>query len=312
MTRDRNGSRDRTDEIYANETSLESKLTFMKENRPSATAQRVGLRRAAHQLLDDPKVFDDPLALPIVGKENASALQTDPRQYETTSLSSYLRAFVAGRSRYAEDELALGVRRGIRQYVILGAGLDTFAYRNPYPEGALHMFEVDNPATQTWKRERLKEIGIAIPSDLTFAPVDFETRTLVEGLRSAGYDPGRGTFFSWLGVTEYLTTEAVMATLRFIAAAPVGSEVVFDYMVAPSLLNPAQRSPFEALAERVASVGERWQTFFDPGLLMRDLRAMGFGYVEDNGPEEINRKYFENRKDGLRVGSLSHLMNARV
>ena len=284
----------------------------MKKNGPSSTAQRVAMRRAAHQLLDNPKIFDDPVALRIIGKESASALQADAHQFETTPLSSYLRAFVAARSRFAEDELSLGVRRGVRQYVILGAGLDTFAYRNPFPEGLLHVFEVDHPATQTWKRERLEEIGIALPGDLTFAPVDFETETLVEGLRSVGYDSGKCAFFSWLGVTEYLTTEAVMATLRFIASAPVGSGVVFDYMISPSLLDPAQRSRFEALAQRVASVGERWQAFFDPGLLMRDLRAIGFGYVEDNGPEEINTKYFKNRKDGLRVGSLSHLMNAQV
>jgi methyltransferase (TIGR00027 family) len=284
----------------------------MKEDRPSATAERVALRRAAHQLLDDPKIFDDPVALRIIGKESASALQTDPYQYENTPLSPYLRAFVAARSRYAEDELALGVQRGVGQYVILGAGLDTFAYRNPHPEGVLQVFEVDHPTTQAWKRARLEEIGINFPPDLTFAPVDFETQTLAEGLRNASCDPDKGTFFSWLGVTEYLTTEAVMATLRFITAAPVGSGIVFDYMISPSLLTPAQRSRFDALAQRVASAGEPWQTFFDPGSLMRDLQAMGFGYVEDNGPEEINARYFKNRKDGLRVGSLSHVMIARV
>jgi methyltransferase (TIGR00027 family) len=287
-------------------------MTFMKENRPSATAQRVAMRRAAHQLLDDPKVFDDPVALRIIGKESASVLQTDPRQFESTPLSPYLRAFIAARSRYAEDELALGVRRGVRQYVILGAGLDTFAQRNPHPEGVLHVFEVDHPTTQTWKRARLEEIGTTLPGDLTFAPVDFETQTLEEVLRDAGYDPGKCTFFSWLGVTEYLTPEVVMATLRFIASAPAGSGVVFDYMISPSLLTPAQRSGFDALARRVASAGEPWQAFFDPELLTRDLRAMGFGYVEDKGPEEINARYFKNRKDGLRVGSLSHLMNAQV
>jgi methyltransferase (TIGR00027 family) len=291
---------------------LERKMTFMKENRPSATAQRVAMRRAAHQLLDDPKVFDDPVALRIIGKESASVLQTDPRQSESTPLSPHLRAFIAARSRYAEDELALGVRRGVRQYVILGAGLDTFAQRNPHPEGVLHVFEVDHPTTQTWKRARLEEIGTTLPGDLTFAPVDFETQTLEEVLRDAGYDPGKCTFFSWLGVTEYLTPEVVMATLRFIASAPAGSGVVFDYMISPSLLTPAQRSGFDALARRVASAGEPWQAFFDPELLTRDLRAMGFGYVEDKGPEEINARYFKNRKDGLRVGSLSHLMNAQV
>jgi methyltransferase (TIGR00027 family) len=284
----------------------------MKENRPSVTAQRVAMRRAAHQLLDDPKVFDDPIALRIIGRESASVLQADPHQFEATPLSPYLRAFVAARSRYAEDELNLGVRRGIRQYVILGAGLDTFAYRNPYPEGVLHVFEVDHPTTQTWKRARLEEVGIRFQGDLMFAPVDFETQTLEEGLRSAGYDPDKGTFFSWLGVTEYLMTEVVMATLRFIASAPVGSGVVFDYMISPSLLTSGRRSRLDALSRRVASAGEPWQAFFDPEVLTKDLRSMGFGYVEDKGPKEINAMYFKNRKDGLRVGSLSHLMNAQV
>ncbi len=284
----------------------------MKEGGASVTAQRVAMQRAAHQLLDDPKVFDDPMALRIIGKESASALQADPRQFETTPLSSYLRAFVAARSRYAEEELALGVQRGVRQYVILGAGLDTFAYRNPYPQGSLQVFEVDHPATQAWKRVRLDEVGIPLPSDLTFAPVDFETQTLEEGLRRAGYDQGKGTFFSWLGVTEYLTTEAVMGTLRFVASSPKGSGIVFDYMISPALLTPAQRTRFDALARRVESAGEPWKAFFDPEALTRDLRAIGFGYAVDSGPEEINTRYFKDRKDGLRVGSLSHLMNARV
>jgi methyltransferase (TIGR00027 family) len=284
----------------------------MDESRPSLTAERVAMKRAAHQLLDDPKIFDDPLALRIIGKERALALQARPRQFEAAPLSPYLRAFVVARSRYAEDELALGVRRGVCQYVILGAGLDTFAYRNPHPRGVLHVFEVDDPTTQTWKRARLEEVGIELPGDLAFAPVDFETQTLAQSLLGAGYDSGKCTFFSWLGVTEYLTTEAVMTTLRFIASAPVESGVVFDYMLSPSLLTSVQRSRFDAIAQRVASAGEPWQTFFEPALLTRDLQAMGFGYVEDSGPEEINTRYFKNRKDGLRVGTLSHIMNARV
>jgi methyltransferase (TIGR00027 family) len=286
--------------------------SVLKENRASVTAQRVAMQRAAHQLLDDPKVFDDPVALRIIGKESASALQVDPRQFESSPLSSYLRAFVVARSRYAEEELALGVRRGVRQYVILGAGLDTFAYRNPHPQGMLHVFEVDHPTTQAWKRARLDEVGIPLSDDLTFTPVDFETQALEEGLQAAGYDPGKSAFFSWLGVTEYLTTDAVMATLRFIASAPKGSGIIFDYMISPSLLTPAQRARFDALARRVALAGEPWQAFFGPGLLTRDLKAMGFEYAEDLGPEEINSKYFRDRKDGLQVGSLSHLMKAQV
>ena len=287
-------------------------MTFMKENRQNRTAQRVAMKRAAHQLLDDPKILEDPLALRIIGQESAIALQADPHKFESNPLSPYLRAFVAARSRCAEDELAEGVRHGVAQYVILGAGLDTFAYRNPYPEGKLRVFEVDHPSTQSWKRSRLEEMGIKPPANLTFAPVDFETQTLSEGLLNAGYDPDKCTFFSWLGVTEYLTTDAVMATLRFIASAPAGSGVVFDYMLSPALLDPAQRSRFDALANRVASTGEPWQTFFDPAELTTDLRAMGFTHVKDNRPEEINLKYFKDRKDRLRVGSLSHIMDARL
>jgi methyltransferase (TIGR00027 family) len=289
----------------------------MKEGQPSATAQRAAVRRAAHQLLDEPKVFDDPLALRIIGQEGVSELQTDPYQQdqsraEAMRLSLYLRAYVAARSRYAEDELALAVERGVSQYIILGAGLDTFAYRNPYPESALRVFEVDHPATQAWKRARLKEVGVPLPRNLKFAPLDFEKQTLAAGLREAGYNPNSGAFFSWLGVTPYLTIDGVMTTLRFIASAPKGSGVIFDYAPAPSLLPPAQQLVIDALAKRLAAAGEPLQTFFDPSELMEDLRAMGFRHVEDIGPEELNARYFKDRTDGLRVGILAHMLNAQV
>ena len=284
----------------------------MIENCPSATALRVAMRRAAHQIMDDPKVFDDPLALRILGVENVSAPQSDPKWLEQTPLSRGLRAFLAARSRYAEDELHVAIKRGVHQYVVLGAGLDTFAYRNPYPEDVLHVFEVDHPATQIWKRSRLKEADIPIPRTLTFSPVDFETQTLEEGLRQAGFDTGKCAFFSWLGVTPYLTSSAVTATLRFVASMPVGSGIVFDYMILPSLLNPTARRAFDSLAHRVAMAGEPFQTFFDPSLLKSSLRAMGFGQIEDLGPDELNARYFQGRPDELRVGSLAHVMNARV
>ncbi|HEU0177106.1 MAG TPA: class I SAM-dependent methyltransferase [Blastocatellia bacterium] len=284
----------------------------MKENQPSRTAQLVAIRRAAHQLLDNPKVFDDPLALSIIGQERALALQNGQDQSEDPRLSLHLRAFYVARSRCAEDELVLAVGRGVRQYVILGAGLDTFAYRNPYPKGALRVFEVDHPATQAWKRARLEEAGISLPVDLTFAPVDFEAQGLADGLQDAGYDPSQSAFFSWLGVTMYLTTEGVMKTLRFIASAPIGSGVVFDYTIRPSLLTPDQRLIFDTLYQRVDWVREPWQMFFDPAELKKDVQAMGFGHVEDIGPAEINARYFKERTDGLRVGSLAHIMHARV
>ncbi len=284
----------------------------MKENCPSATALRVAMRRAAHQVMDDPKVFDDPLALRILGVENVSAPQSDPKRSEQTPLSCGLRAFLAARSRYAEDELHIAIKRGVHQYVVLGAGLDTFAYRQPYPEDILHVFEVDHPATQIWKRTRLKEAGIPIPRTLTFSPVDFETQTLEEGLQRAGFDTSKCTFFSWLGVTQYLTTSAVTATLQFVASMPVSSGIVFDYTISPSLLNPTARLAFDRLAHRVAFAGEPFRTFFDPSLLKGSLRTMGFGQIEDLVPEEMNARYFQGRPDKLRIGGFTHVMNAQV
>jgi len=281
----------------------------MKENRPSATAQRVAMRRAAHQLLDDPIVFPDSLALRIAGlegKENEAAQQIQ------TIFDSRLRAFLAARSRCAEDELQLAVNRGVRQYVILGAGLDTFAYRNPYPENLLHVYEVDHPNTQAWKQTRLADASIKIPPTLTFTPIDFENETLAQGLRRAGFAAGERAFFSWLGVTPYLSESAVNSTLQFIASLPAGSGIVFDYAISPSLLTPVQRLAFDNLAQRVALAGEPFQSFFDPTLLKHSLREMGFGEVEDLGPDELNARYFQGRTDGLKVGSLGHVMSARV
>jgi methyltransferase (TIGR00027 family) len=284
----------------------------MKENRPSTTAHRVAIRRAAHQVLDEPKVLVDEVALRIIGGEAAAALQTEEARRDDPPLSRALRAFMAVRSRFAEDELARAIQQGARQYVILGAGLDTFAYRNPYPEDVLRVFEVDYPATQAWKRERLAAASIAVPGSLTFAAVDFESQTLAAGLAAAGFASDQRTFFSWLGVTPYLAPETVLATLRFIASLPQGSGVVFDYGLAPSSLSPAQRLVFDALARRVAAAGEPWQAFFEPAQLDRELRQMGFGEVDDLGEQEINARYFHGRADGLRVGSLAHLLSAWV
>jgi len=280
----------------------------MKEDRPSATALRVAIRRATHQVMDDPKVFHDPLALRIVGEEKVSAAA----QLEQTPISRGLRMSLAIRSRYAEDELQIAIKRGVGQYVILGAGLDTFAYRHPYSDDVLHVFEVDHPATQAWKRARLEEAGIAIPRTLTFSPVDLEAQTLEEGLVGSGLDTSKCAFFSWLGVTQYLTSSAIDDTLRFVASLPTGSGIVFDYTISPSLLNPRARVAFDRLAQRVALAGEPFQSFFDPSWLKASLRAMGFGQIEDFGAEEMNARYLGERSDKLRTGSFSHLMNARV
>src|SRR5262245_9719822 len=164
----------------------------MIEGRPSRTAEGAATRRALHRLLDDPRVHDDPLALAILGDAQAAAVRADPRRFEDGIVGRVLRAFLAVRSRIAEDALAEAVARGVRQYVVLGAGLDTFAYRNPHP--GLHVFEVDHPATQAWKRQRLADSGITVPAGVTFAAVDFATEALPAALGGAGVRDDVPTF----------------------------------------------------------------------------------------------------------------------
>ncbi len=285
----------------------------MRDTIPSRTAQRVAMRRATHQLLDDPKVFEDPLAVAIAGGE--PELPSDAQQ----PFSRALRAFLAVRSRYAEDRLASAVERGVflaggalRQYVVLGAGLDTFAYRNPFSSAGLRVFEVDHPATQEWKRAQLREAGIAVPSTMTFAAVDFERQSLDDGLRAAGFDKQRPAFFSWLGVTPYLSRAAFDATIQFIARLPSSSGVVFDFAVERSLLSPPQQLALDALAARVARAGEPFQLFFDPAALSLDLTRLGFGNIEDLNCDQINARYFAGRSDGLAVSGGGHLLRAEV
>jgi methyltransferase (TIGR00027 family) len=281
----------------------------MQKGTFSKTAQRVAIRRAAHQLLDEPKVLDDPLALRIIGFDAERALRSDPKEHH--AFSRAFRAFMAARSRYAEDELARAVEHGVTQYVVLGAGLDTFAYRNPH--AGLRVFEVDHPATQAWKREQLQTAGIAIPPSLTFVPVDFEQQTLADGIGQSGFNTNSAAFFSWLGVTPYLTREACMSTLSFIAKMPTRSGVVFDFALDPALLNAGQRQALDALSKRVAAAGEPFQLFFDPEKLQGELKGMGFHRTEFLQGEQINARYFKDRKDGLLVrGGLGHLMGAWV
>jgi methyltransferase (TIGR00027 family) len=267
------------------------------------------VRRAAHQLLDDPPVLVDPLAIRIIGSKSADALRADPKRHERGPFSRYLRAFLAARSRFAEDQLARFRWGGGRQYIVLGAGLDTSAYRDPDSSHPLLVWEVDHPSAQAWKRQRLEEAGIAIPAELRFAPVDFERESLDEALSSAGFDGRQPAFFSWLGVTPYLTRDAVMATLKYIAEVTAnGGGVVFDYGLSPSRFNVVQRLVFEAVAARVCAVGEPWRTFFEPDKLTADLRGLGLAAADDVSSEALNARFFADRTDGLKVGSLAHLM----
>jgi O-methyltransferase involved in polyketide biosynthesis len=302
----------------------------MHSARPSRTALRVALRRAAHQLHDRPLVFEDPLAVPILGPGYLEDLRRTPDPapgQKARPFSIGMRAYLVARSRYAEDALAQAVASGATQYVLLGAGLDTFAHRNPYP--SLRVFEVDHPATQAWKRGLLAQSALPHPPSLTYAPVDFESEDagpgtsgseasqrdplpggpLSTGLLASGFDPAQPTFFAWLGVVPYLTLEAFRSTIRFIAAQPSGSGVVFDYGQPRRVLPPNEQLAHDSLAARVAQAGEPFQLFFTPSEVACELED--FRALEDLGPHDLNLRYFANRTDQLQLrGTAARILTA--
>lgn len=266
----------------------------METGRASKTALRVALRRAVHQVLDQPRILDDPIAVPLLGSRFAV-----DRINESSHIARAYRAFMAARSRYAEDRLAESVAQEVAQYVILGAGLDTFAYRNPFPH--VRVFEVDFPATQAWKRQLLTEARIEAPANLTFVGLDFEHKTLTKGLAEAEFEVSRPAFFAWLGVVPYLTIDAFRATLVAIAKLPAGTAVSFDYGLSPHSLSPLRRMAFNAVASRVAKAGEPFQLFFTPEELDAEFSRAGFRRFEQSDSVQLNARYFAGRADGLQL-----------
>jgi methyltransferase (TIGR00027 family) len=274
----------------------------MHQARPSQTAMRVAQRRAAHQLLDSPPILSDPLALPILGPQAATQLRAQLRHGEP-EYAKHVRVWMAVRSRFAEDSLAQSVAAGTRQYVVLGAGLDTFAYRNPFPALGINLrvFEVDFPATQAWKRQLLAAAQIPIPGSVTFSPVDFERESLAHGLARSGFDSSQPAFFSWLGVTMYLAPETTLAILGWVHQICPRNSIVFDYMAPRASLPFRHRIAFDLLASRVAKAGEPFIGFFSPDSLASDLHTIGYPRVENWDAERLNARYCALRTDGLKV-----------
>jgi methyltransferase (TIGR00027 family) len=267
--------------------------------------------RAMHHLYDEPRLLEDPVVLKLLDARDVAAITSNPTPFDTPTLRR-LRAGIALRSRYAEDCVADAVGHGVRQYVILGAGLDSFAYRNPFPASALRVFEVDHPATQAWKRERLAAAGIDVSASPTFVPVDFERETLAAALATHGFDAAAPAIVSWLGVIMYLTRDAVRQTFAWAASLAPGSTIVFTYLAEPSGADRATRVAFDGLAAHAASQGEPWITSFEPSDLARELTGVGLALVEDLGSTESIARYFRGRTDGLRPGSSGHLARATV
>jgi methyltransferase (TIGR00027 family) len=269
----------------------------MKAGFPSKTAESAAAHRAVHQLVDHPHVFDDPLALEIVGPANLVFMVECAGAW--LSGCRDMRAFIVARSRYAEDQLARAIAAGTAQYVILGAGLDTFAYRYPYSKQELRVFEVDHPDTQAWKRRRLTEAAIPVPSEVTFVPFDFEGQGLDLALKKAGLRLADPAFFSFLGVSPYLANDVVMAIFALIHSLCPDNAVVFDYAAPRETLSSWEKMEFDALSAEVDQTDEPFRGFFNPEALAGDLKAIGFRRVESPTADELNALYFRDRLDAL-------------
>jgi methyltransferase (TIGR00027 family) len=269
----------------------------MENGQASKTAMRVAMRRAAHQMIDRPLVFDDALAVKIVEPLLAIGGHNYEIKRSKHAVSKAFRSYMVGRSRYAEDELARSVKSGLRQYVVLGAGLDTFGCRNANAD--LNVYEVDFPATQAWKRELLRQAGIAAPENLHFVPVDFDTMNLADELMAAGFDRSRPGFFSWLGVTMYLTIAGFRKTMQAIGGGSGGSAVSFDFSLPRESLAATEQIALDGLAKRVAAAGEPLTLFFTEEEIAGECRRAGFERWEFLDAGALNRRYFAGRTDGL-------------
>jgi len=296
----------------------------MQLERPSQTAMNTAIARAAHLWMDEqPQILHDGLAAALVGLQKPQAIrqavdaildEVAPLTGKTRAQDLYAayRAFVVIRSRYTEDALAQAVARGVRQYVILGAGLDSFALRRPAWADDLRIFEVDHPATQQWKRNRLAELDSPIRSAPCFVGVDFESTTLSTALAAAGFDAGAPTFFSWLGVTQYLTPTSIFDVLRYVAGTAGGSEIVFEYTPPRSSMDAESAFFLDVIAAAAAARGEPLVSSFDPAHLVHRVAALGFHRLTDFGPRQAHATYLVGRTDALRCLDVQRLMRAPV
>jgi methyltransferase (TIGR00027 family) len=258
----------------------------MKPNEASRTALMVARQRTAHQVIDHGSILYDPFAMKILHEDEKEVLQFANQH----PLASIGRLFTSARCRIAEDALSSAVERGTRQVVILGAGLDTFALRNPHSARQILVYEVDYPATQAWKRERLAETQIALPPWLIFVPVDFERDDVGEQLFAAGFQRNAPAFFTWLGVVPYLTRDAIGRTLAYVSSIQ-NSEVVFDYVEPPEAFSEELREIEKARAQQLEKIGERQASRFEPADMAAILRGHGFGTIEDINFQEVASRF---------------------
>lgn len=264
---------------------------------PDNTAVRVALWRALHVLCDaPPHVFVDEVGLQLVAPDAAWRSRPDMSPFTRP-----FRASILARARFIEDLVADQVDSGVGQYVILGAGLDTFAQRRPELGKRLVVFEVDQPGPQAWKRQRLLDLGLAVPSFLRFVPVDFEAGDdWLERMGAAGFEARKAAVVASTGVSMYLTREAIAATLRQVAAFAPGTTLAMSFMLPIELADPELRPGIERAAAGARANGTPFISFFTPTEVLALARECGFKEVRHVSAAMLAERYFADRTDGLR------------
>ncbi len=277
---------------------------------PDSTAVRVALWRAMHVQVDAaPHVLEDEIGLRLVAPDDTWRQRPDMDPNGTR----LFRASVVARARFVEDLVTEQAGRGVTQYVILGAGLDSFAQRRPEIASRLTVFEVDRPDPQAWKRQRLIELGFGIPEWLRLVPVDFEAGgSWLERLKAAGFDASRPAVVASTGVSLYLTTEAIAATLRQIAPLAQGSTLAMTFLLPVEFADPEERLAFEAAKSGARASGTPFLSFFTPEEMLALAREAGFRQVEQVPAAHLTQRYFAGRTDNLRLGNSETLLVART
>jgi methyltransferase (TIGR00027 family) len=277
----------------------------------SRTALATSLMRAAHTRLDPHPLIDDPWGDRLVPESVKRAMALPNELLDETLRRNPSYANVIMRTRYAEDALQAAVSKGVSQYVLIGAGFDSFSLRRPAYSTGLQIFEIDFPATQRLKIERITGCGFALPDTVHFIAADLSQESVAAALARSPFETRRLTFFSWLGVTMYLTREANLATLKSIAScSPTASEAVFTYL--DERVFQAQSASFRALEQRVAAIGEPFLSGFDPAELAGNLAACGLDLVEDLSGSEAAARYDRGGEHSLGQSMFSHMALARV
>jgi methyltransferase (TIGR00027 family) len=268
---------------------------------PDSTAVRTALWRAMHVQIDPPPhVLEDEIGLQLAAPDDGWRARPDMDPVGTSGF----RAAIVARARFIEGLVAEQAAHGVAQYVLLGAGLDTFAQRRPQVASRLRVFEIDQPGHQAWKRERLIELGFGIPDWLRLVPVDFEANgSWWQQLAAAGFDPGQPAVVASTGVSMYLSKEATAATLRQLVALAPGSTVAMTFLLPSELLDDADRSGFQASRNGARASGTPFVSFYTPQEMLALAREAGFKDARHVSGASLAERYFADRNDGLRPSS---------